>query len=135
MDKSYFTLKIEQFKDKFVNFLKQKKKLKALENLSSCKRFANWNYIQMLKQCFESGFLEEPEENFLNHMIEKNFQELEYLAWSHKTRWLKKQMSELASQLPASEQQLYMPFEPKAAPGLYPINLIAATQNNRSLRT
>lgn len=138
MAKSYFSLKIEQFKDKFMGFLKHKKKVVALENLSSCKRFANWGYIQLLKQCLNSGFLEEPEEKFLDHMIQKNFEELEYLSWTHKTKWLKAKMKEMKYNFrPSTEIQLYMPLDrlDRVPTGQVSINsLIASKQQRKGIR-
>ena len=134
MQKSYFSLKINEFKDKFYNFLKHKKKVKALENLSSCKRFYNWNYIQLLKQCLESGFLEEKEEEFLDHMINKNFEEFEYLGWSHKTKWLKAQMSELSANFcQTPEKQLYMPWDKldRVPDGKVPVEALIASNGQR----
>jgi hypothetical protein len=132
MSKSYFSLKLDQFKEKFYNFICHKKKVKALENLSSCRRFANWNYIQLLKQCLNAGFLEDEEEKFLDHMIQKNFKELEYLTWSHKTKWLKAQMADLSSRfVPAPKQeQIYMPFDrlDQAPAGHMPLNVVIAAQ-------
>lgn len=129
MSKSYFSLKLDQFKEKFCNFLKHKKKVTALENLSSCKKFANWNYIQLLKQCLNAGFLEEEEEKFLDHMIQKNFQELEYLAWTHKTKWLKATMADLSARFNApKEHQLYMPLDKldQAPAGMMPLSTVMA---------
>lgn len=131
MSKSYFSLKLEQFKEKFIGFLRHKKKVTALENLSSCKRFANWGYIQLLKQCLNSGFLEEPEEKFLDHMIQKNFEELEYLSWAHKTKWLKAKMRELkATFAPEPEKQLYMPLDrlDSIQAGQMPINIVIGSK-------
>ena len=135
MTKSYFGLKISEFKEKFCGFLKHKKKVAALENLSSCKGFANWNYIQLLKQCLQSGFLEQEEEKFLDHMLNKNFQEFEYLAWTHKTKWLKATMADLSSRFSQpAEKQLYMPLDEldRVPEGKMPISAIIASKGQRT---
>ena len=125
MKKSYIGLKIEEFKQKFSNFIQHRKKVKALENLSSCNKNINSNYVQLLRQCVESGFLEEPEEKFLDHMLTKFQLEMQYLTWCHRTKWVKRQIFEMKEAAREVNEQLYIDFGKldqavKTPQGFYP---------------
>lgn len=96
MRKSYITLQPTEFKQRFSRFVQHKKKVKALENLSVVANFRHTKYLSLLKDCLEDGFLEDKEEEFLEWMLKKY--EINYLEWSHKTKWLKEKMDKIARQ-------------------------------------
>lgn len=93
MKGSLFSLeKIIQLKDKFNDFFKQKKKLKALENYSEAVPGRLENYLKLLRKCMNEGFPDEIEAAFLDHQLRKC--EIKFEDWSHKTKWLKAQIKE-----------------------------------------
>lgn len=125
MVKNYISMKLEQFKDKFDIFNKHKKKVKALENVSSCTNFKHQNYLGLIKECLHEGFLEDQEEVFLDHMLKKY--EVNYLDWCYKTRWLKNEMKNLARSYTKTSAQIYMDFEklmPKQQMPNIPVHLL-----------
>lgn len=85
--------KVADLQTKFADFFQHRKKLKSLENYSFSASFVHKNYLSLVKNCLNDGFLEEVESKFLDHMLKKY--ELNYLDWSHKTKWLKSQMRNL----------------------------------------
>lgn len=109
MVKNYISMKLEQFKDKFDIFSKHRKKVKALENVSSCTAFKHQSYLGLIKECLAEGFLEEQEDAFLEHMLQKY--EVNYLDWCYKTKWLKNEMSKLASVCKKTSSQIYFDME------------------------
>lgn len=109
MVKKYLSLKLDQFKQKFDSFWKHRQKLKALENVNSCTNFKHGNYLGLIKECLADGFLEDKEEAFLEHMLQKY--EVNYLDWCYKTKWLKNQMQQLASACKKTSDQLYIDME------------------------
>lgn len=54
------------------------------------------------------GFLDDEEARFLEHMLRKY--ELNYLDWSHKTKWLKNQIRSMVSKKPP-EAQFYFEWD------------------------
>lgn len=87
--------KVLELKDRFKSFFSHKKKLQALENYSNCAPFQHKDYLTLIKRCMADGFLGEKEADFLCYMLEKY--ELNFLDWSHRTKWLKSEMQKLAS--------------------------------------
>lgn len=134
MKKNYFHLKAQEFKEKFRNFLQQKKKIKALKNFASCHKFEHKNYLPLLESCFEEGFLEEKEEMFLEHLVEKYELRFKYLLWCHNTKSLQKEKMRLNSAIfnPALKNQLFFDLETKEAGSLakMPLHLLAKTANS-----
>jgi len=125
MVKNYISMKLEQFKDKFDIFTKHRKKVKALENISSCTNFKHQSYLGLIKECLHEGFLEDQEEVFLDHMLHKY--EVNYLDWCYKTKWLKKEMNKLASACKKTSEQIYIDFEklmPKQPMPNIPVHLM-----------
>ena len=88
--------KIFDLKEKFKKFFSHKKKLQALDNYSSVAPFQHKDYLLLIKKCMADGFLGEKEADFLTYMLEKY--EINFLDWSHKTRWLKEEMKKLSEQ-------------------------------------
>lgn len=82
--------KISELQSRFADFFQHRKKVKSLENYSFSASFVHKNYLFLVKNCLNDGFLDEIESKFLDHMLKKY--ELNYLDWSHKTKWLKSQM-------------------------------------------
>lgn len=109
MRKSYFHLGLAEFKEKFSNFFQHKKKVKALQHLNETKNFRHQNYLMLIKECLNDGFLENEEEQFLEFMLRKY--EINYLEWCHKTKWLKEQIQELAEQNTEKAAQIFFDMD------------------------
>lgn len=95
MQTQYLFDKVSDLKDKLKNLFTHKKKLKALDNYSEVVPFQHKDYLKLIKKCMADGFLADEEIAFLNYMIKKY--EVNYLEWSHKTKWLKQEMNRLAN--------------------------------------
>lgn len=134
MTKSYFAMKYEELKEKFNNFFLHKKKVKALENYAEATDFPGKKYIRILKELLVDGFLDDKEEAFLNHQIEKC--ELDYLSWSHRTKWLKSEIRRLRMSADEADiKQLYFPIDYNKQPiQNYPIELIASKASQKVAR-
>lgn len=84
-----------ELKEKFTNLWCVRKKVRALENYSSCApTFKHANFLGLIKNCIEVEFPDEKESAFLDYVLSKY--ELQYLDWAHKTPWLKNQMLEMS---------------------------------------
>lgn len=111
--KTYLQLESDKFSTLFKENLVHRKKLIALKNYSFCAPVKNQEQIKLLESCVAQGFLEEEEERFINHMINKYFgSEIEGLVWSHKTKFLKKKMQQIKSQQDTISQITFA-FSPK----------------------
>lgn len=86
--------RIPELKEKFTTLAVHKKKLRALENYSEVNHFQHNDYLGLIKKCLNDGFLDEKESEFLTYMIQKY--DVNFLDWSHKTKWLKEEMDRLA---------------------------------------
>jgi hypothetical protein len=95
MSTTYLFDRIDDVKQKLKNFFFHRKKIRALENYSSCNDFHHKNYLTLIKRCMADGFLSEKEADFLSYMLQKY--EVNFLDWSHRTKWLKSKMRDLAS--------------------------------------
>lgn len=93
MKKENFFNRVSELKDKFVAFFQHRKKVSALENYSLTGRFEHRNYLGLVKECLNDGFLGDEESKFLDHMLGRY--EMHYLDWAHRTRWLKTEVSRL----------------------------------------
>ena len=96
MAKTHLFEKIFELKEKFKHLFIQKKKLKALENYSEVVDFQHKDYITLIKRCMADGFLGDKEADFLCYLLEKY--EVNFLDWSHRTKWLKTEISRLSEQ-------------------------------------
>ena len=92
MQKESLFDKVFELKDKFKSFFQHRKKIIALENFSSAGKFPHHNYLGLVKECMNEGFLGERESEFLDYMLGRY--ELNYLDWAHRTKWLKKEIQE-----------------------------------------
>jgi len=88
--------KVSELSDKFKSLFIQKKKVASLENFSSVAPFEHKTYLTLIKRCMGDGFLGEKESDFLNYMLDRY--EVNFLEWSHKTKWLKKEMARIAEE-------------------------------------
>ena len=96
MSNTYLFDKVSELREKFSTLFKHKKKLKALENYSNAAPFQHKKYLHLIKTCMDDGFLQDKEADFLDHMLKKY--EVNFLDWSHKTRWLKNEIKKMASE-------------------------------------
>lgn len=96
MSNTYLFDKVSELREKFSCLFKHKKKLKALQNYSNVAPFQHKKYLHLIKTCMDDGFLQDKEADFLDHMLKKY--EVNFLDWSHKTRWLKNEMKRIANE-------------------------------------
>jgi hypothetical protein len=116
--------KVSELTDKFKRFFQQKKKVAAMENFSSVGNVPqkSRNFLMLIKTCLNDGFLDQEDADFLDRMIRKH--ELNYLDWSHKTKWLKEKMNSMVQNPPPiPKPQMYFDFDKKPATPNYPIEL------------
>jgi hypothetical protein len=123
--------KIGELKEKFKRFFYHKKKLQALENISSVIPFQHKDYLILIKRCMDGGFLGEHEADFLSYMIDKYFSEQNFLDWTHKTRWLKGEILRLSGQFDEKQfkQMTMFDFDKAALPTPHiPVELLGSAQ-------
>jgi hypothetical protein len=92
-------------KQKFSDYIKHRKQLKALRNYAQVAKFEHRGYIDLLSKCLNEAFLDDKEADFLCHMVDKYA--VNVLDWSYRTPWLKgemKRMSAKGSQISARRQ-------------------------------
>lgn len=92
---SYIFDKVQDLKDKFKRFFVQRKKLQSLKNFSEATDFEHKPYLKLIDKCMQDGFLGEKEDDFLGYLLDRY--EINFLDWSHKTKWLKGEMKRLSS--------------------------------------
>lgn len=133
MNNNYLFEKVHELKEKITNLFLHRKKLKALENYSQIPNFKHINYLPLIKQCMLEGFLEEQEASFLDHMLNKY--EINYLDWSHRTKWLKNEMVRLSAprKRPLFSQMDLFDASKKRSYNV-PLELLSSAQNNRTGR-
>lgn len=136
MSTTYLFDKVFELKEKFKNFFTHKKKMQALDNYSSVVPFQHKDYLTLIKKCMNDGFLGEKEADFLAYMLEKY--EVNFLDWSHKTRWLKGEMNRLAAkyQEPQAIQPMLFDFDKLQKPmgANVPFELLAQQQKQQIAR-
>lgn len=74
----------------FSSFFQHKKKVRALENFAEAEVVTYTNELSLIKSCLENRFLSKKGSDFLEELLEEN--RVNYLDWSHRTRWLKSQI-------------------------------------------
>lgn len=112
-----------ELKDRFKSFFQHKKKVTALENFSDTDGFGHRPYLDLVKHCMHQGFLGEKESDFLDHMLSRY--EINYLDWSHRTKWLK---GEIAKNRKAAEPiQTYFQFTRQSTPVHVPVQILNNT--------
>lgn len=136
MSTLYLFDKVFELKEKFKKFFTHKKKMQALDNYSSVVPFQHKDYLLLIKKCMNDGFLGEKEADFLTYMLEKY--EVNFLDWSHKTRWLKGEMARLAAkyQEPQPVQTFMFDFDKLQQPmsAHVPFELLAQQQKQKMAR-
>jgi hypothetical protein len=113
MATTYLFDKVSELKEKFRHFWHHRKKLQALENYSQVVPFQHKDYLILIKRCMSDGFLGEEEAKFLCYMTDKYFSEQNFLDWTHKTKWLKGEISRLADHYQEKEykQMTFFDFD------------------------
>ena len=96
---------IEALKSKFKRFFYHKKKLMALENYAGVGTFKHKDYLILIKKCMADGFLGEHEASFLTYMVDKYFPDSNFLDWTHRTKWLKGEISRLTQHVEEKKNQ------------------------------
>ena len=124
MKKEFLFDKLSELKDKFKGFFQHRKKIAALENYSSAGKFYHKNYLSLVKECMNEGFLEEQESSFLDHMLQRY--ELNYLDWAHRTKWLKNEIKQKQAQQKPRIIQEFFNFDRKDTPVNVPISVLMA---------
>lgn len=128
---------ISDFTEKFKQFFQQRKKVAALSNLAEVGNFEHKNYLRLIKACMQDGFLGKHEADFLDYML-SNY-ELNYLDWSHKTKWLKRRMREMAEETGRKKErepipQMFFDFDKKPSYPRVPTEVLATTNAQPSAR-
>lgn len=112
MSKSTLFDRLSELKTRFEGFFQDRKKIKAIENFSEVGIFdeKSSKLLYVVKDCIKNHFLDEVEAQFLNHVLEKH--KVDYLDWSHKTKWLKKEMAsvEESNKLPRKPRVIQTEF-------------------------
>lgn len=111
MAKKYFRQGFEFLRDQYRRFWVHKKKVRALENFAEANFFEGQKYIPILKEILSDGFLDEEEEKFLDHQIQKV--QIDALTWAHKTSWVKaeaRRLKQAAFNSAKHDAQILMPF-------------------------
>lgn len=125
--------RIEELKEKFCNFFQHRKKLKALENYSTVVPFHHKKYLYLIKNCMDDGFLEQKEAEFLDYMLTKY--EVNYLDWSHRTKWLKGEMHKLAEKHFKPKEEFFLFSKPVQKPTYaVPMELFLQPSNQTTSR-
>lgn len=101
MDTSYIFDRLHELKDKFKRFFTQRKKLQSLKNFSEATDFEHKPYLKLIDKCMQDGFLGQKEDDFLGYLLDRY--EINFLDWSHKTRWLKGEIRRLSLRKPKKE--------------------------------
>lgn len=94
---AYLFNKLDEFREKFQHLYVHKKKVLALENLSQAVAFQHNDYLILIKRCMRAGFLSAEENSFLVYLVGKYFGDKNFLDWTHRTPWLKREMRRLAA--------------------------------------
>lgn len=122
MKKEFLFDKISDLKERFKGFFQHRKKIAALENYSISGKFHHKNYLSLVKECMNEGFLGDQESSFLDYMLGRY--ELNYLDWAHKTKWLKVQMKQKQRQQKPLATQEFFNFDRMGTPVNVPIELL-----------
>lgn len=80
----------EALKIKFHDWFQHRKKLYALDNYSLVEKFEHKNYLELIRECLDMGFLGDKESEFLGYMLDRY--ELQYLDWCQRTKWLDRKL-------------------------------------------
>lgn len=106
MDVEEIFANIKSLQTKFSNLFKQRKQLRALENYSAVKAFsrAEHKVFSAITYCLKGEFIQPEDADWISTKLEKL--EINYLDWTHKTKWLKEQMA-LKAPVPS---QVYFDF-------------------------
>jgi len=132
MEKITIFDKITEFKEKIVNFFQHRKKVRALENYSSVAPFHHRKYLMLIKSCMKNSFLDLQEERFLDHMLSKY--QIKYLDWTYQTKWLKKEMRQIAAKRPPQPQILFNFDKQATTPLVIPVQILASKGVIRPMR-
>lgn len=92
---TYLFDKALEYKEKLKTFFTQKKKLQALQNYSEVAPFPHKKHLVLIKRCMDEGFLDNETDGFIGHLLNKY--EVNFLDWSHRTKWLKGEMCRIAA--------------------------------------
>jgi hypothetical protein len=120
--------KTEQLKSLFKDFFQHKKKVAALENYAQMAGTDYKSELQLIKSCLKTRFLSKKGADFLEELIDEHH--VNYLDWSHRTKWVKSQIAE--QQLKADPiQQIFFDFRPDV---YTPAQLIARPAQRQLVR-
>jgi hypothetical protein len=132
MTTTYFLDKAYDLKNKFKKFFISKKKLKALSNYAEAVPTKHKTYLTLIKKCSDDGFLGEREADFLSYMID--LYDINYLDWSHKTRWLKQKITTLADEQKKQEAEQLDLFAYEKKPSPVKRHLMTVNNINQTTR-
>lgn len=114
MNEEYIFNKTNEFKNRFQRLTRNQKEVRALENFSTISYFPHRHHLTLVRACMKNGFLDDPTCQFLSHMLKKY--DVDYLDWSHKTPWLKREMAQIIqnAQKRVKPPQICFDFDKKA---------------------
>lgn len=123
--------KISDLKQKFKNFFQQRKQIAALENYSRVKKFSVAETVVMdtIKFCMKGQFLEEEDNKWIQGKLKRI--EINYLDWSHRTRWLKQEIEKRKVDQPAPVSHQPYSFDREFPQLQIPIELLIENQKAR----
>lgn len=116
--------KLSEFQEKFSELLRGRKKAKSLDNYSEVAYMdeEDRECLFLIKRAIKRGFLKEYQINFLNAALEEYH--INYLFWSHKTKWLKGQMREIAKESRKKQNQMLFDYDKKSPNTKVPIEVL-----------
>lgn len=77
-----------------------------------------------------NGFLGDQEADFLNHMVDKYFVQYNFLDWTHKTQWLKAEMTRLNKESVKIKPRQTDMFDSPKFKGIGVLSLNSRTHNS-----
>lgn len=103
--------KLSEFREKFAGLLQCRKKSKSLDNYSEVAFMDEEDllFLNSIKRALKRGFLKQYQIDFLNGALEEY--QLNYLFWSHKTKWLKSEMREMAKNSRKQHNQMIFNYD------------------------
>ena len=135
----YIATKLTALKEKYFTYTDQRKKIKALDNISSCSEIPTMKspgkFIWIIKEILKEDTLDQKQADFLDHMLKLT--QKDYLLWCYRTRYVKDEMSRLAfekqeTQRAASIPQLIFNFEKKRPIPEIPVTVLMGNKNART---
>ena len=109
------TANLQAFRSHYNEFLQDRKKIKAIQNISDIKGIPmhKKRIFDLILDCTKITFLDDHDRAFLGGLLTQL--NIDYLDWCYKTPWLKKQIREMkqAAKAKRESRQLYFDLDKK----------------------